>query len=201
MIKPKEKPCKGTGLAKGYGCGKHTPYRVYGLGKSCCYPNWLMTSENGKIKMEKAIIKASKPRKEFEAAEKQYKEQKGLPTLLTNVKTACHNYIKKRDEGKPCISCGTPYKSNFQAGHYFKAELYSSLKFHEDNIHGQCEQCNLRMEGNLNAYELNLPERIGAEKYEDLKHLARQDKRLDHKWQRSDLNEIRMYYKSKIKTL
>ena len=199
MIPAKEKPCKGTGLAKGYGCGKLTKFRTYGLGKMCCYPDWLLNSENGKIILEKATLKATKPRRDLEKAQKERKERKGLPALLVNVRTACHDFIKARDEGKPCISCGVPWSSDFQAGHYFKAELYSNLKFHEDNIHGQCQPCNLRKEGNLGPYSVNLPRRIGVDKFQKLNELAKQHE--VKKWDREELNQIRKYYKQKLKEL
>lgn len=55
MIEIKPKPCNGTGLAKGYGCGHKTIHRIYGLGKMCgCYSNWLLNSEAGKLKLQKA---------------------------------------------------------------------------------------------------------------------------------------------------
>jgi hypothetical protein len=202
MIEPKEKPCKGTGKAKGYGCGKPTKYRVYGLGKMCgCYPDWLLNSENGKIVLEKATLKATKPRRELEKALKEKKNRDKITTLISAVKDVCHDYIKARDNGKPCISCGTPWKKDFDAGHYYKAELFSSLKFEEDNIHAQCIYCNRRLEGNLNQYEMNLPNRIGQDRFEKLKEKARLDKKLNHKWDREKLKEIRTYFRSKLKEL
>lgn len=48
----KEKPCKGTGIAKGYGCGVKTYHRIYGLGKMCgCYSGWLLNTDAGKLKL------------------------------------------------------------------------------------------------------------------------------------------------------
>ena len=97
MIEPKLKPCKGTGNAKGYGCGKPTFHRVYGLGKMCgCYSDWLLNSEAGKIKLEKSILKATKPRRELEKAEKERKQRNTLSrNLKESVKTVCHKYIKR----------------------------------------------------------------------------------------------------------
>ena len=201
MIQPKEKNCKGTGQAKGYGCGKPTIHRVYGLGKMCCYADWLFNSEAGKIKVEKATLKATKPRKELEKAKEETKQNKSLSALLINVRTVCHTYIKKRDYGKPCISCGEPWHKDFQAGHYYKAELYSTLKLNEYNIHGQCPGCNIRKEGNLSEYTVNLPKRIGVDVFDTLNKLAEFDHKQNFKWDRIELNYIREYYKSKIKEL
>ena len=54
----KTKQCKGIGLGKGYGCNKPVLKRTYGL-CDICYYQWLQTSENGKIKLEKAKLKGS----------------------------------------------------------------------------------------------------------------------------------------------
>ena len=201
MIEPKEKPCKGTGLAKGYGCGKKTKHRVYGLGKMCCYANWLLTSENGKIKLEKARLKATAPRKEFESYKEERKNRESLATLLKSVKDKCHEYIRLRDKGKPCISCGHSWHQDHQAGHFYKAELFSTIKFNELNINGQCVKCNIRLEGNESEYRINLPKRIGKDKFEHLNNLAELDHKVNHKWNREALKAIRKYYNDKIKQL
>ncbi len=204
-----ERKCHGTGKAFGHGCGKMVPQvhnskpnRVYGIGKSCgCYSKWLMGTPEGKKKMDSAIIKASKPRIELEEAEAQMKQEKGLAYMLTGLKTVCHKYIRERDKGKPCISCGTPWKTNFQAGHYFKAENFSTIKFHEHNINGQCEQCNLRKDGSFNEYSLKLPKRIGIENFKELAILAGMEKKTDFKWDRDWIVEKRKYYNQKLKEL
>lgn len=202
MIKPKEKPCKGIGETKGHGCGKLTLHRKYGLGLMCgCYATWLFTTDNGKLKMQKAIEQVQKPRIELEKAFEEKKGRNKITTLIQNVVIVCHNYIKLRDKGKPCIACGTPYKDDFQASHYFKAELYSTLKFNEHNIHGGCMECNLRKEGNLSEYCIRLPGRIGIEAFENLNYLANQDKKQVFKWDRGMLKATRDYYKQKIKEL
>ena len=94
MIEPKEKPCKGSGTAKGYGCGKITKHRVYGLGKMCCYSDWLLNSENGKIKLSKATLKVTAPRKEFEEYKEERKSRIKLTSLIESVKKSCHLYIR-----------------------------------------------------------------------------------------------------------
>jgi hypothetical protein len=201
MIEHKSKKCKGTGQAKGHGCGNETIHRVYGLCKSKCYPNWLLTTDAGKIKMNKATLKATKPRRDFEKMEKEHKNRSGLTTLLESVKQVCHKYIRERDKGKPCISCGTQWHKDFHAGHFYKAELYSSLRFHELNINGQCVQCNIRLEGNLNPYSINLPERIGQWKFDTIKAEAEHYKHQSFKWDIEDLKAIRTQYRIKLKQL
>lgn len=201
-MKPKKKPCKGTGLAAGYGCGKPTEYRTYGLGRMCgCYPDWLLNSENGKIKMQKAMLKATKPRRDLERASEERKARQKLSYLLQNTITTFHTYVKLRDKGKPCIACGVPHKANFHASHYFSAGKYSSLRFHEDNVHAGCQKCNLFLEGNIDEYTQRLPQRIGKQHFDKLNELAAEYKRNSYKWDREELQRIRELYKEKIKKL
>lgn len=202
-MKAKKKPCKGiTAETKGFGCGKETYHRVHGLGKMCgCYSNWLLNTEAGRLKMEKAQLKASKPRRELEEAEKEIKNRKNLTTLIKSVVSVFHEYVRERDKGKPCIACGTEWKKDFHASHFFKAELYSSLRLNEYNVHSGCIECNIRKEGNINQYSQNLPFRIGRENYEKLINLAAEDKMSGHRWDREELIETRKYYKEKLKIL
>jgi len=199
----KTKPCKGTGKAKGYGCNKdvRAEYRKYGLGISCCYADWLFNSDEGKIKVKNAVIKASKPRKDLEQATKIHKDRKGLTTLIKSVVKVCHEYIRLRDKFKPCISCGTSWNSDFQAGHFKKAEKFTTIKLHEHNINGQCQQCNLRKDGNESEYSIRLPERIGKENYKELVRLADLDHSVNFHWDREELNKVRKEYQIKLKQL
>lgn len=200
-IEPKKKKCKGTGPAKGYGCGEMTYHRHYGLCKSKCYPDWLLNSELGKIKMKKAYLRAAKPRKELERAYSLKKNDRSLGWLKINVRTIFHDYVKERDKGKPCISCDAPWHSDFQAGHFYKAELFSSLKYNEFNVHGQCPGCNLFKDGNHQEYSVRLEKRIGKKAYLELQELARMDKQTNFKWDKTELKGVREYYKDKIKAL
>ena len=189
----KEKKCKGQGKAFGFGCGKMTKVenRIYGLGKMCgCYSDWLLNSDAGKVKMQQSISKVQKPRLEFEKAEKDLKEKKGISGALLVTKTLVHAYVRERDKGKPCISCGTPWNSDFQCGHHYKSETFVTLRFNLDNLNGQCQQCNLRKEGAFDNYALNLPYRIGIKKYNDLQSLASIDKQFSKVWNLENLKEI-----------
>lgn len=204
-IKPKEKPCKGIDTAKGLGCGKPTIHRKKGLGLMCgCWADFLLNTDAGKLILNAATLKASKPRLEEEKnkqelaeAEKFKKDRQKLSYLLINVRNICHAYIRKRDQFKPCISCGVPYNTNFQAGHFYKAEKFSNLKFNETNIHGQCEQCNLYKDGNESGYRSGLIQRYGLQYVNEIDKQASSYKQNSFHWERDHLEEIRRYYKSK----
>lgn len=199
------KKCKGINKASKYkGCGTETKFRKYGLCLDC-YKHWLLNTKEGAEQIKKSIIKSKSIRSNNLKELKQYKEKRKkentVKSLLLQVRTYCHKYIRLRDKGKPCISCGTQYKENFHAGHYYKAELYSSLKFNEYNINGQCVKCNIRLEGNLNGYSLNLPLKIGTDKFNTLNNTAKLDKQNVSKWDIESLKLLRDYYRNKIKTL
>lgn len=201
MIKQKEKKCKGVGKAYGFkSCGKMTLYRKHGLCDTC-RRDWLMTDERGKIELEKATIKVIGPRKEFEIFKKERQERVKLTAILEGVKNACHKYIRARDKNKPCISCNAPYHTEHQAGHFYKAELFSTIKFNELNINGQCVRCNIKRAGNESEYRIRLPERIGEDRFKEINKLAELDHKISHKWDRQELIKIRSYYQKKTKEL
>jgi len=203
-MKIKAKVCRGIGKAITFkGCGKITEHRKFGLCMNC-YPDFLLNTDAGKVILQKATLKSSKPRlqqeknrADLQKAEKFKKDRDKLNYLLVNVRNVCHAFVRKRDEFKPCISCGTPYNTNFQAGHFYKSELFSNLRFDENNIHGQCEQCNLRKEGNESGYRVGLIQRYGQEFVNKIDALAQHYKKNTFSWDREALEEIRIYYKLK----
>ena len=71
----KTKQCKGIGLGKGYGCNKPVLKRTYGLCDRCYY-QWLQTSENGRIKLEKAKLKGSQIAKKKSYSKRQRRNPK-----------------------------------------------------------------------------------------------------------------------------
>lgn len=99
-----------------------------------------------------------------------------------------NKYIRKRDEGKPCISCGNNKGS--EAGHYIAVGQCDALRFDLDNIHLQCHSCNYHKHGNQMQYRLNLVNRIGAERVEALERKFLQFKRMIHKWDQFTLKDI-----------
>ncbi len=82
MIEPKEKPCKGEGIAKGYGCGKMTKYRVYGLGKMCCYADWLLNSEKRKNQTCKSSAKSNETKKGIRTVQERTKEKNESSNII-----------------------------------------------------------------------------------------------------------------------
>jgi hypothetical protein len=130
---------------------------------------------------------------------KKAKLKKDLMTTSDWLKIAqqtFNSFIRKRDQGFHCISCGQkPKKIN--AGHYFSAGGHSNVRFNENNVHLQCEKCNQFLSGNLLNYQIGIEKRIGGEELIKLHELAHVTK----KWTIEELQEINTVYKEKIKKL
>ncbi|HCA7079871.1 TPA: recombination protein NinG [Citrobacter sedlakii] len=90
--------------------------------------------------------------------------------------SAFNRYIRIRDEGKECVSCGNPLigKSNYLTGsaidasHYRSRGAASHLKFNVFNVHSACTRCNRQLSGNAVEYRIRLIARIGLERVERL---------------------------------
>jgi len=87
---------------------------------------------------------------------------------LDDVQKAVNAYVRARDRYKPCISCKAPWEPSFQAGHWLSRGARPELRFHLDNIHGQCVRCNMHLHGNQAMFRVGLVERRGLEVVERL---------------------------------
>lgn len=96
------------------------------------------------IKIEKEIITgtAVSPKK-FITKKKKKKpfDPFDRSTLRAEADRVFSLYIRWRDKGKPCITCGARWKENHQCGHFqLRGNLHTTWL--EKNAHGQCPQCN-----------------------------------------------------------
>tara|TARA_B100001093_G_scaffold502624_1_gene555876 strand:+ start:622 stop:1014 length:393 start_codon:yes stop_codon:yes gene_type:complete len=105
-----------------------------------------------------------------------------------------HLFIRRRDHGQPCISCGSYNTSD--ASHYFSAGNHSVTRFEEDNVHLACRKCNYFLSGNLIPYRQNLIEKIGQERFDQLELLVNISKKTGFKWDRFSLIDIINKYKA-----
>jgi hypothetical protein len=154
-------------------------------------------------------IKAELERKTDLAKKQRYKswkktEKSGKEKLKTNkdylkeLQVVFNKFIRTRDLHKGCISCGKSLlNSKYDAGHFYSVGSTPSLRFNEDNVHGQCVYCNQHLHANIHAYTERLPLRIGKESLELLKPL----KNGVCKYDNTELKELKELYKQKIKDL
>lgn len=116
-----------------------------------------------------------------------------VPQLRLKASKKFRAWVRKRDEGQPCISCGSYNVSD--AGHYYSAGNFPAIEMEPDNCHLQCRKCNYFLSGNLLEYRKGLIERIGLERVEGLDMLADAYKREGYKHQRFSLIEKIEQYK------
>lgn len=87
---------------------------------------------------------------------------------MKEAQAAFNSYIRARDYGKPCISCGCYEQDrftggHFDCGHYRSRGAAAHLRFNVFNAHGQCKRCNRELSGNVVEYRLRLAKRYSAE--------------------------------------
>lgn len=116
-----------------------------------------------------------------------------LPRLLEKTQKTFNKWVRERDKGLPCISCGAANPEH--AGHYFSAGHYSALRFNEVNTNAQCLACNYHKSGNLINYRIGLVRKYGEEKVLLLENSAQLRKVA--KWDRYTLEAIIEEYKNK----
>ena len=140
--------------------------------------------------------KKEKDKKEWKVEKKRIKEKlKTHSDWTQDLQKVFNTYIRLRDKAKPCISCGCSLVGKYDAGHYFSVGAYPNIRFHEDNVHGQCVACNQHKHGNTTEYSLLLPMRIGIERYEKLLEIRNEPLRLSIE----EIKDKIKYYKLKIK--
>lgn len=144
--------------------------------------------EYAKLQKKKAWAKEKKIRKEKLMTRSEHLN------LLQKVFNA---YIRKRDEGKPCISCGTTAKVQYDAGHYRSVGAHPELRFNENNVHRQCRKCNSYWGGNLIEYRKRLLLLIGED---EVKKLERNDNP-PLKLTTDEIKEQIKYYRKKTNNL
>lgn len=133
------------------------------------------------------------------ANEIQKYQKRSVPWLRKKASENFRRWVRKRDEGKPCISCGSYNVTD--AGHYYSAGNHPGLEVNEDNCHGQCRKCNMFLSGNLIEYRKGLLDRIGIERVEDLDHTAGYFKLNGYKHDRFFLIETILKYSQKVRTV
>lgn len=116
---------------------------------------------------------------------------KTLPQLHKKAQEVFNKYIRDRDAGLPCISCGE--HRTLQAGHYVPQKNSSFLRYHEWNVNGECAGCNGFDQFHLISYRNRLIDKIG----EDAVAYLELHKRTLKKWGRTELEEIINNYKSR----
>lgn len=122
---------------------------------------------------------------------------------LQEAQRAFNAWVRERDRGLPCISCGrTPDDSRLVTGSYWDASHYrsvgacSSLRFDEDNVHAACTTCNRHKSGNILEYRIALIEKIGQERVDRLESAPKH-----YRWTKEEAIQIRDRYRRRLREL
>lgn len=90
----------------------------------------------------------------------------------SEAQAAFNRYVRLRDAGKPCISCGRMPEQKLggtmDCGHYRTRGAAPHLAFNLHNTAAQCVYCNRDRAGAQKAFEQGLIERIGIDRVEAL---------------------------------
>lgn len=182
---PKPKTCKNPACR-----GSFVPQR---LGQAVCSPKCaLATVEVQKVKVRKSLALAD--RREIKVRKEALKSR---ADHLKDTQHAFNAWIRQRDIGQPCISCGTTADVQYCAGHYRTTAAAPELRFEPLNVNLQCNRnCNMGKSGNLLGYRPGLIKKIGIEAVEWLEgpHEAK-------KYTVEDLKAITSEYRAKTKEL
>lgn len=145
-------------------------------------------------------LNQKKVAKDWKQEKKVLKDKlKTLGTLENEAKKEFQKFIRIRDDGNACISCGITETNLWDGGHFYKAEIYSGLIFNEDNVWRQCRKCNRYLSGNENQYRLGLIALKGEDFVKALDKKANETR--NYKYGRTELIEIKKKYQIKIKKL
>lgn len=168
----RQKKCFGTHPStKGYGCGKmvNVENRVYGLGKMCCYGEWLFSSENGRLKLEKAMIYGKKKvKKEQKAKDKKIKEN--LTKWDAILRAEIQKIARLIDYGLPCLARGT--RGQIHGGHIYATGGNKTMSYNLHNIHRQSAYSN-HFQNDDGLLREGLQNEYGKEYFEFVSNLRR----------------------------
>ena len=78
--------------------------------------------------------------------------------------TSFNAWVRARDAGNACISCGRHHQGQNHAGHYLSVGASPELRYEPLNVWLQCAPCNTYLSGNSVLYRIALLDKIGAEK-------------------------------------
>lgn len=144
----------------------------------------------GLMRAAKQKAKEQQQKAKQQKAETRAKKQALKPDgqLMAEAQKAVNGYVRERDRGLPCISCGRPeheieaeqgWKTGgaWDAGHFRSRGAAGHLRFNLWNIHRQCKSCNAgsakyahKAETTAKGYEQHLRQKIGDKRVEWLKN-------------------------------
>jgi len=174
-------------------CGEKFEPKFNSMEKFCWLPDCKSIEAMDKL----AKIKRTEST-EWERQRKAIKERlKSASNWKQDVQKLFNQFIRLRDKHQPCISCGKSLGQKFDAGHFYSVGSYPNLRFHPNNVNGQCVHCNRDKHGNVHEYRIGLERRIGPDALAQLDD----QKNIPRKYTIDELKTMIVVLKSLIKTL
>lgn len=173
------------------------------------FNEWWCSPEHGAVfgiqerdkKRQKDIQQAEAQRKEQTQAERRSLKirklaVKPLSYFHSKAQIAFNEFIRVRDSGHSCISCGRNTGAKMNAGHYRTVGASKETRYDETNCHLQCEYCNSHLSGNIGEYKPRLIAKIGQEAFDRLMGFHE-----PKKWTREELQDLAAHYRAKTRAL
>ena len=134
--------------------------------------------------------------KERKADKAKLEKLKSRSTLAKEAQTAFNAWVRARDAGNACISCGRHHQGQNHAGHYLSVGARPELRYEPLNVHLQCAPCNTHLSGNAVLFRQGLIAKIGLELVEWLegKHPTRH-------YMPDDFKTMKTYYAAETRAL
>ena len=112
---------------------------------------------------------------------------------------AFNAYVRARDIGRNCVSCGavqgaTAYGGKFDCGHYRSTGAAPHLRFHTLNAAAQCVRCNRDLSGNTVEMRKGMVARLGEDRVQALEHDQR-----ERKYSVEDLRRIKSLFSKRAR--
>jgi len=147
-------------------------------------------------------LKQAKERRETASADRvKHEKLKTKSEWTKEAQIEFNKYVRLRDMGKGCISCGSAVGNGSpggdgDAGHFRSRGSAPHLRFDERNCNLQCKRCNRYLSGNISDYRIGLIQRIGLQAVEQLEA----DQSPKH-YSIDDLKAIKVKYKALAREL
>jgi len=126
------------------------------------------SQEAARLKREKDAAKQAKAERKVDRERKD--KLKTRSDYIKGAQVAFNNYVRTRDQDRPCICCGRPLFTeratttggSFDCGHYRSVGSAPHLRFDLRNAHGQRKVCNQYGSGRAVDYRIGLIARRGV---------------------------------------
>lgn len=92
--------------------------------------------------------------------------------LIKDLDTVFSKWVRQRDDGKGCITCGDKKPAAEMQACHFYTRGRQATRWHEDNVHSGCYRCNVLLKGNYINYTKYMIDRYGRRFVDELEYIS-----------------------------